>query len=300
VTPTSGPSTLDSLWSEFGPRIEAELDRMVPPSSALPRTLWESMRYSVLAGGKRMRPMLSVAACLAAGGQGEEAIPAGCALELIHTQSLIHDDLPCMDDDDLRRGRPTNHVVYGEAMALLAGDGLLAHAFQVLARDLPRTCPPERALVAVGELAAATLKMVEGQVVDMQAEGKPVEAETLDFIHRHKTGALIVAAVRLGGHVADAPEATMEMLTRYAEHVGLAFQIIDDILDLTGTAEALGKSPGKDLVAHKATYPALYGLDKARSEADRQIQAALEAIAPLGERGAALGAIARFVSERNR
>ena len=300
VTPDTGPSTLETLWSAYGARIEAELDRIVPSSSAPARTLWESMRYSVLAGGKRLRPMLSIAACLAAGGKGDAAIPAGCALELIHTQSLIHDDLPCMDDDDLRRGRPTNHVVYGEAMALLAGDGLLAHAFQVMARDLPQTCPAERALVAVGELASATLKMVEGQVVDMQAEGKPVEAATLDFIHRHKTGALIVAAVRLGGHVANAPEATMERLTRYAEHVGLAFQIVDDILDLTGTAEALGKSPGKDLEAHKATYPALYGLEQARSEADRQIQAALDAIAPLGEQASALGAIARFVSERNR
>lgn len=296
----TGPSTLEKLWSDYGTRIETELDRIVPASSAPARTLWESMRYSVLAGGKRLRPLLSVAACLAAGGKGEAAIPAGCALELIHTQSLIHDDLPCMDDDELRRGRPTNHVVYGEAMALLAGDGLLAHAFQVLARDLPQHCPPARALLAVGELAGATLSMVEGQVVDMQAEGKPVEADTLDFIHRHKTGALIVAAVRLGGHVADAPDSTMDQLTRYAEHVGLAFQIVDDILDLTGTAEALGKSPGKDLVAHKATYPALYGLDQARSEADRQIQAALDAIAPLGEKSAALGAIARFVSERNR
>ncbi|MNX37223.1 Farnesyl diphosphate synthase [compost metagenome] len=300
MTPSTGPSTLESLWTAYGSRIEAELDRIVPPSSELARTLWESMRYSVLAGGKRIRPLFGIAAALAAGGKGEDAIPAGCALELIHTQSLIHDDLPCMDDDELRRGRPTNHVVYGEAMALLAGDGLLAHAFQVLAQEMPKSCPPERALLAVAELAGATLKMVEGQVVDMQAEGKPVEAETLSFIHRHKTGALIVAAVRLGGHVADAPEATMERLTRYAEHVGLAFQIVDDILDLTGTAEALGKSPGKDLVAHKATYPALYGLDQARSEADRQIQAALDAIAPLGERAAALGAIARFVSERNR
>lgn len=300
MTLTPGPSTLDTLWSEFGPRIEAELDRIVSPSETLAKTLWESMRYSVLAGGKRLRPLLSIAACIASGGKGEEALTAGCALELIHTQSLIHDDLPCMDNDELRRGRPTNHVVFGEAMALLAGDGLLAHAFQVLTRDLPQGCPPERALLAVGELASATLKMVEGQVVDMQAEGKPIEAETLDFIHRHKTGALIVAAVRLGGHMANAPEATMAMLTRYADHVGLAFQIIDDILDLTGTAEALGKSPGKDLAAHKATYPALYGLDQARSEADRQIQSALDAIAPLGEQAAALAAIARFVSERNR
>lgn len=299
MTPSTGPTTLSALSSAYGSRIEAELDRIVPPSPELARTLWESMRYSTLAGGKRMRPLMTVAACLASGGKGEAAISAACALELIHTQSLIHDDLPCMDDDDLRRGRPTNHVVYGEAMALLAGDGLLAHAFQVLAQELPKHCRPERALLAVGELAGATLKMVEGQVVDMQAEGKPVEKETLSFIHRHKTGALFVAAVRLGGHVAGAPDATMERLTRYAEHVGLAFQIVDDILDLTGTAEALGKSPGKDLAAHKATYPALYGLEEARSEADRQIQAALDAIAPLGEKASALGAIARFVSERN-
>ena len=300
MNPVTGPMTLSTLASTYGPRIEAELDRIVPVGSGLDRRLWESMRYSVLAGGKRMRPLLGIAACLAAGGDGEAAIPAGCALELIHTQSLIHDDLPCMDDDDLRRGRPTNHVVYGEALALLAGDGLLAHAFQVLAKDLPLRCPPERALAAVGELAGATLRMVSGQVVDMEAEGQPVEAPTLDFIHSHKTGALIVAAARLGGHVADAPAETMAMLTRYAEDVGLAFQIVDDILDLTGTAEALGKSPGKDLAAHKATYPALYGLEQARSEADRLIQSALSAIAPLGERGAALGAIARFVSERNR
>lgn len=300
MNPATGPSTLDALWAEYGPRIEIALDHAVPASSELARTLWDSMRYSVLAGGKRMRPLLTIAACLAAGGRGDAAIAPACSLELIHTQSLIHDDLPCMDDDELRRGRPTNHMVYGEALALLAGDGLLAHAFQVLARELPRHCGAERALVAVGELAAATLRMVEGQVVDMQAEGKPVEAATLGYIHRHKTGALIVAAARLGGHVSDAPESTMAMLTQYAENVGLAFQIVDDILDLTGTAEALGKSPGKDLEAHKATYPALYGLDQARHEADRQIKLALEAIAPLGDRGSALGAIARFVSERNR
>ncbi len=297
---STGPSTLETLSSQYGPRIEAELDRIVPGSAELARELWESMRYSVLAGGKRIRPLFAIAACMASGGKGEQALTAGCALELIHTQSLIHDDLPCMDDDALRRGRPTNHMVYGEALALLAGDGLLAHTFQVLAKELPLHCSPDRALNVVGELAGATLQMVEGQVVDMQAEGQALAAETLDYIHRHKTGALIVAAVRLGGHVADAPQAIMTMLTRYAEHVGLAFQIVDDILDLTGTAEALGKSPGKDVEAHKATYPALYGLDQARIEADRQIQAALSAIAPLGESGAALSAIARFVSERNR
>ncbi len=281
MTRSTGPSTLDTLWSAYGPLIEAELDRIVPPSSELARTLWESMRYSVLAGGKRMRPLFGIAACLAAGGKGEEAITSGCALELIHTQSLIHDDLPCMDDDELRRGRPTNHVVYGEAMALLAGDGLLAHAFQVMAKAMPRSCPPERALVAVAELAGATLKMVEGQVVDMQAEGKPVEAATLDFIHRHKTGALIVAAVRLGGHVADAPEATMAMLTRYAEHVGLAFQIIDDILDTTADTATLGKTAGKDAKAGKTTYVKLHGLDASRRHAREQSDAAKSALARL-------------------
>lgn len=291
------PFSLNVYWEDRGARVQAALTALV--QSQEPKALWESMAYSVLAGGKRLRPLLTLACCEAAGGRLEAALNAACALELIHTQSLIHDDLPCMDNDTLRRGRPTNHVVYGEALALLAGDGLVAYAFEVLASDLARHIPAERAVVAVAEFARATLGMVAGQVVDVGSEGKPIDQATLEFIHRHKTGELIRLAARLGGHAAEADERCMRALTDYAEALGLAFQIVDDLLDLSGTAEALGKHPGKDVASHKATYPALYGVEAAKLEAERQISLAFKAIEPLGEAATPLRAIARFVSERN-
>lgn len=288
--------SLDAYWEARNARVQATLEELVARRE--PTALWEAMAYSVLAGGKRLRPILTIASCEAAGGTVEAAVGAACALELIHTQSLIHDDLPCMDDDTLRRGRPTNHVVHGEALALLAGDGLLAYAFEVLAEAMPHHASHHRTVLALGELAKATLGMVAGQVVDIQSEGKPIDASTLEFIHRHKTGELLRVGARLGAHAAEADKATMDALTRYAEALGLAFQIVDDLLDLTGTAEALGKNPGKDVAVSKATYPALYGMEAARAEADRQVAIALEAVAPLGSAAEPLRAIARFVTER--
>ncbi len=296
MDPALKPFSLDAYWEARNARVQRTLEELV--ATREPAALWESMAYSVLAGGKRLRPILTIASCEAAGGTLEAAVGAACALELIHTQSLIHDDLPCMDDDTLRRGRPTNHVVYGEALALLAGDGLLAYAFEVLAEAMPKHASHERTVLALADLAKATLGMVAGQVVDIRSEGKPIDAATLEFIHRHKTGQLLRVAARLGAHAAEADAATMDALTRYAEALGLAFQIVDDLLDLTGTAEALGKNPGKDVAVSKATYPALYGMAAARAEADRQVAIAMQALVPLGSAADPLRAIARFVTER--
>ncbi|HEY9857778.1 MAG TPA: farnesyl diphosphate synthase [Stenomitos sp.] len=296
MDPAVEPFALSAYWDARGARIQAALEELVAPR--VPASFWEAMAYSVLAGGKRLRPILTIASCEAAGGKPEAALAAACALELIHTQSLIHDDLPCMDNDTLRRGRPTNHVVYGEALALLAGDGLLAYAFQVIAEGMAPHVAAPRVVQAVAELASATLGMVAGQVVDIQSEGKPIEPSTLEFIHRHKTGELLRVAARLGAHAAEADAATMDALTRFAEALGLAFQIVDDLLDLTGTAEDLGKHPGKDVAVAKATYPALYGMAAARAEADRQVAIAMQALEPLGAAAEPLRAIARFVTER--
>lgn len=296
MDPALDTFSLHAYWDARNARVQATLEELLAPR--MPASFWESMAYSVLAGGKRLRPILTIASCEAAGGTLEAALPAACALELIHTQSLIHDDLPCMDDDTLRRGRLTNHVVHGEALALLAGDGLLAYAFQVLAERMPLRVSAPRVVQALLELASATVGMVAGQVVDIQSEGKPVDAETLEFIHRHKTGELLRVAARLGAHAAEADAAALETLTRFAEALGLAFQIVDDLLDLTGTAEDLGKHPGKDVAVSKATYPALYGMEAARAEADRQVAIAMRALEPLGSAADPLRAIARFVTER--
>jgi geranylgeranyl diphosphate synthase type II len=217
-------------------------------------------------------------------------------MELIHTQSLIHDDLPAMDDDDLRRGKPTNHKVYGEAQAILAGDAMLAFAFYVLAGPLASRYPSGACLAAARELASATTDMVSGQVVDMASEGRPVTPETLTFIHRNKTGALIRAAVRLGAILGVASPEQRAALDRYADHVGLAFQIADDILDVTKTAEELGKTPGKDVAAGKATYVALYGEEAARGQLASEIAGAVGAIAGFGPEAEPLRAIAGFVA----
>jgi geranylgeranyl diphosphate synthase, type II len=286
---------LSAYWQAWRAAIDVELDRLTPVQ--YPETLWESMRYSLQAGGKRIRPLLTLATLEALGRDAQPALPAACAMELIHTQSLIHDDLPAMDDDDLRRGKPTNHKVYGEAQAILAGDAMLAYAFYVLAGPLASRFPAGACLAACRELADATVTgMVSGQVVDMASEGQPVTAETLAYIHRNKTGALIRAAVRLGAILGEATAEQRMALDRYADHVGLAFQIADDILDVTKTAEQLGKTPGKDVAAGKATYPALYGLDSAHAQLASEIAGAVGAIAGFGPEAEPLRAIARFVA----
>lgn len=266
-------------------RVEAALDGSLPPER--PESLREAMRYSLLAGGKRLRPILCLAACELAGGEPEQALPTAVALEMIHTMSLIHDDLPAMDNDDLRRGRPTNHKAFGEAKAILAGDALLTRAFEMVALRSPGV-PAERLLQVVGELAraAGAPGLVGGQVVDLESEGKAVDLETLEYIHLHKTGALLRACVISGALVAGADATLQAALHTYARGIGLAFQIIDDILDVTASSAVLGKTAGKDLTADKTTYPKLLGLEESRRRADGLVAEAKAALEPWRERAA--------------
>ena len=286
-------------------QVEAALDGSLGPER--PESLREAMRYSLLAGGKRLRPILCLAACELAGGQAEQAMPTAVALEMIHTMSLIHDDLPAMDNDDLRRGRPTNHKVYGEANAILAGDALLTRAFEMVALRTSGV-PAERLLKVVGELSLASGApgLVGGQVVDLECEGKDVDLETLEYIHLHKTGALLRACVLSGALIAGASDALLDALRTYARGIGLAFQIIDDILDVTASSEVLGKTAGKDLTADKTTYPKLLGLEESRRRADALVAEAKAALAPFAEgeggalKAAPLLALADYITSRDR
>ena len=281
--------------------VDAYLDRVLPPADRFPQPLFEAMRYSVFAGGKRIRPAFVFAAAEAAGGEAEAAVPFAAALEMVHTYSLIHDDLPAMDDDDLRRGKPTNHKVFGEGMAILAGDALLTDAFGVLVRpEVLERHPAERVVRAVGELAraAGSPGMVAGQALDLVCEGRSVDLPTVEFLHTHKTGALIRAAVVLGGLAAGADAAALERLERYAGRVGLAFQIADDILDVEGSTEEMGKPAGSDENRGKATFPAVVGLSESRRRARDLMEEALAPLAPFGPAADPLRALARFVVER--
>jgi geranylgeranyl diphosphate synthase type II len=263
------------------PRVNAALDALCPADGS---TLREAMRYSLLAGGKRLRPLLCLAAAEAVGGATEAILPAACALEMIHTFSLIHDDLPAMDDDDLRRGLPTCHVKYGEALAILAGDALQALAFE--------SAPTHAQLLAV-----ACREMCLGQAEDLAAEGQPISLSQLQRIHAHKTGALLRASVVAGA--LDAPSVQCSALTHFGEKIGMAFQIVDDILDVTGDDETLGKPAGSDLKHDKATYPKLVGLDESKRLARAAEQEALAALAIFGESAEPLREIARYIVERN-
>ncbi|MBI4587573.1 MAG: polyprenyl synthetase family protein [Candidatus Rokubacteria bacterium] len=272
--------------------VDAALDRHLPPPDAPPAIIHEAMRYSVFAGGKRLRPILVIAGAEAVGGSVERVLPTACALELIHTYSLIHDDLPAMDDDDYRRGRPTNHKVFGEAIAILAGDALLSLAFGLLAESA--------SLDVVKEVAAAagTFGMIGGQVVDIQSEGKPVEARTLEYIHTHKTAALIRCALRSGAMIAGAAPETLAAVGEAGSRLGLAFQIVDDILDVEGSLEELGKTAGSDQRKKKATYPEYFGREASRLKAKALIEDAKAALAPLGPRAGPIRALADFILER--
>ncbi len=279
---------------------DTALDRAIP--ILYPETIYESMRYSLLAGGKRVRPVLCLATCEMMGGTIEMAMPTACAVEMIHTMSLIHDDLPSMDNDDYRRGKLTNHKVYGEDVAILAGDGLLALAFEYVALQTPQNVPRDRVLQVVVRLGRAlgAAGLVGGQVVDLQCEGKSdISLETLNFIHEHKTAALLEACVVCGGIVAGASSEDVQRLSRYAQNIGLAFQIVDDILDITATQEQLGKTAGKDEKAQKITYPSLWGIEQSRSKAQELVQAACAELEPFGERAKPLQAIAHFIISRN-
>ncbi len=281
-------------------KIEAALDHYLPAPEARPQTLHESLRYSVLAPGKRLRPTLVIAAAEAVGGKAEDVLPTACALECIHAFSLIHDDLPCMDNDDYRRGRLTNHKVYGDAMALLAGDALLALAFQLIAENASLV-PAERVLptMRLVALASGTWGMVGGQVVDMESQGQDVTTDTLHYIHAHKTGALITASVLAGAILAGANEAQVEALRAYGGHIGLAFQIADDILDVTGDEAKIGKPVGSDEERDKATYPKIYGLEESHRRAHAEVEQALLVLRDFDADADTLRAIARYIVERD-
>ncbi|MBD2528344.1 polyprenyl synthetase family protein [Nostoc flagelliforme FACHB-838] len=278
---------------------DTALDQAIP--IIYPEKIYEAMRYSLLAGGKRVRPILCLATCEMMGGTIEMAMPTACAVEMIHTMSLIHDDLPAMDNDDYRRGKLTNHKVYGEDVAILAGDGLLALAFEFVAIETPQNVPRELVLQVIARLGRALGAggLVGGQVVDLESEGKPdISLETLNFIHKHKTAALLEACVVCGGIIAGASPEDVQRLTRYAQNIGLAFQIIDDILDVTSTQEQLGKTAGKDQKAQKVTYPSLWGLEESRSKAQELVKAACVELEPFGDKAKQLQAIAHFITSR--
>ncbi len=265
-----------------------------------PPVIYEAMRYSLLAGGKRLRPILCLATCELVGGTLEIAMPTACALEMIHTMSLIHDDLPAMDNDDYRRGQLTNHKRYGEDIAILAGDGLLAYAFEYIATQT-QGVNPSAVLQVVAKLghAVGATGLVGGQVVDLASEGNPdISLETLNYIHTHKTGALLEACVVTGAILGGASEETLAGLSRYAHNIGLAFQIVDDILDITATQEELGKTAGKDIEADKATYPRLLGLEASKAKADELTQSACEELTAYGEAALPLQAIAQLIANR--
>ncbi|MBW6509841.1 MAG: polyprenyl synthetase family protein [Desulfuromonadales bacterium] len=282
--------------------IEEALHRFMPAAAIRPDRLHEAMRYSVLGGGKRIRPVLLLAACEAVGGDPRKALPAACAVEMIHAYSLIHDDLPAMDNDDLRRGRPTNHKVYGEATAILAGDGLLTEAFVLLSRNdvlTDVTTADRLAIINLLATHAGTRGMVGGQMVDMEVEGSTIDLPILEYIHTHKTGALIKAAVGIGAIVGGALAQQREALQRYAAAAGLAFQIADDILDVTAMTDELGKRSGSDQQRGKATYPGFFGLAEAQQRARELNDIAIDSLQLFGEEAQPLRAIARYIIERS-
>ena len=280
--------------------VDAALERVLPPETTMPPTLHRAMRYSVQAGGKRLRPILVLAGAEAVGGTPEQVMETACAMEMIHTYSLIHDDLPAMDNDDYRRGMLTNHKVFGEAVAILAGDALLTLAFKLIAVNGARTGDARIIAALVTDIAdaAGTDGMVGGQVVDIESEGKAFSAETLDYIHTHKTAALIRISLWAGALIAGGAPAQLAAICRCGEALGLAFQIVDDILDVEGSTEELGKTAGKDAQQQKATYPAYHGLEASRERARMLIEQAKQALAPLGERAEPIRALADFIFER--
>jgi geranylgeranyl diphosphate synthase, type II len=280
--------------------VEQALDRSI--AIARPEKIYQAMRYSLLAGGKRLRPILCLATCELMGGTEAMAMPTACALEMIHTMSLIHDDLPAMDNDDFRRGKPTNHKVYGDDIAILAGDGLLAYAFEHVATKTKNVAPENiiRVVAVLGRTVGAA-GLVGGQVLDLESEGKSdITAETLSFIHTHKTGALLEASVVCGAILANAKSEEIVGLSRYAQNIGLAFQIIDDILDITATDEQLGKTAGKDLQAQKATYPSLWGLEKSRLKAQELVNGAIAQLSNYDVKAEPLRAVANYIVTRDR
>ena len=292
---------LQRYLEERSQLVDRALARLLPQNGTLPRTLDKAMRYSLFSGGKRVRPILALASGEAVGATMARVMPFACALEMIHSYSLIHDDLPAMDDDDLRRGKPTNHVVFGEGMAILAGDGLLTEAFRVMAEGSLRPgVDRPAALRAIREVAAGAgaIGMVGGQVADLEAEGKKPTRTLVEYIHARKTAALLRAAVRVGALVGEASPGQFACLDRYGAAIGLAFQVADDILDVEGGTAKTGKREGRDAKLQKATYPAAVGIAKARQRARELLDAALAALKPFDQSAEPLRQIARFVVER--
>jgi geranylgeranyl diphosphate synthase, type II len=280
--------------------VNRALDKFLPPATARPATIHQAMRYSLFAGGKRMRPALCLAAATACGGSEPAAMPLACAVECIHTYSLIHDDLPAMDDDDFRRGKPTSHKVFGEGIAVLAGDALLTQAFEIAGRCKGWSRYSHQKVILELATASGSLQLIAGQVADLEAEGNPISARELRYIHERKTSALLCCSVRLGGMSANCTAAQLEALTSFGYHVGLAFQVIDDILDVTQNSETLGKTAGKDTRAQKATYPSIVGLARSRKIASDLTAKAFSALKPFRGRARALECLGEFLLERDR
>ncbi len=292
---------LAQYLSEGKKFVEDSIQEFLPRKNSYPESIHSAMDYSVMAGGKRLRPILVIAAAEAVGGDRQTVLPFAVAAELIHTYTLIHDDLPALDDDDLRRGKPTNHKVYGEAIAILAGDALLTQAFILMTNiAMQDGISASNAMQATHDMAQALGSggMIGGQVVDLESEGKPVSPEDLEYIHIYKTGHLIRACIRAGAKLSGATETQFSALSRYGAHIGLAFQIIDDILDITADQEKLGKDVGSDIGKDKATYPALYGLTESKKKAEELIEESIACLEPFDDRADPLREIARFFVQR--
>ncbi len=294
------PFDLDRFLTSRTADVNRALDKFLPAATARPATIHKAMRYSIFAGGKRMRPALVLAASAACSGRESAAMPLACAVECIHTYSLIHDDLPAMDNDDFRRGKPTNHKVFGEGIAVLAGDALLTQAFEIAAQCEGWPRYSHQQIVLELAKASGSLQLIAGQVADLEGEGKKTSVQQLKYIHERKTSALLCASVRLGGMSANCSAAQLKALTDFGYNVGLAFQVIDDILDVTQTSEKLGKTAGKDTKAQKATYPSIVGLDKSRKIATQLTDRAFNALKSFRGKAAALEALAEYLLKRDR
>jgi geranylgeranyl diphosphate synthase, type II len=297
---TKGSFDLEQFLAASTASVNRALDKFLPSETTKPATIHKAMRYSLFAGGKRMRPALCLAAAAACGGGESAAMPLACAVECIHTYSLVHDDLPAMDNDDYRRGKLTNHKVFGEGIAVLAGDALLTQAFEIAAQAKGWPRYSHRQIILELAHASGSLQLIAGQVADLEGEGKKTSVEQLRYIHERKTSALLCCSVRLGGMSANCTAAQLKALTEFGYHVGLAFQVIDDILDVTQTSEQLGKTAGKDTKAQKATYPSIVGLDKSRKIAEQLTIKAFAALKIFKGKAGALEGLAEFLLKRDR
>ena len=300
ATKTTADFDLNDFLATRTEAVNRALDRFLPSEKTKPATIHKAMRYSLFAGGKRMRPAVLLAAAQACGGLEKDALPLACAVECIHTYSLIHDDLPAMDNDDFRRGKPTNHKVFGEGIAVLAGDALLTQAFEIAAqcKSFPRY-PHDQIILEIAK-ASGSLQLVGGQVADLEGENQKLSVAELRYIHERKTSALLGCSVRLGGMSANCTPAQLAALTDFGYHVGLAFQVIDDILDVTQTSEQLGKTAGKDVAVQKATYPAIVGLEKSQRIAAQLTGKAFAALKVFRGKAVALEALAEYLLQRNK